>query len=116
MARSFNKLREEMAPERRQRNHAKTEAILKMMPLYELRHARKMSQEQLAEAMNVKQASISKLEHRVDIYISTLRRYVEAMGGSLVIQAMFPDGNVTINQFHTIEEQDELADEGELTI
>jgi len=110
MARSFDELRKQMSPERRKKNQEKAESILERLPLYELRNARKLSQAQLAEAMNVNQASISKLEHRVDIYISTLRRYIEAMGGTLVIRATFPDGEIAIDQFHSLENED-----GELT-
>jgi transcriptional regulator with XRE-family HTH domain len=69
------------------------------MPLDELRSARQLTQSELAEILKVDQGSISKLERRTDMYISTLRRYVEAMGGSLQITAIFPDGQVQIKQF-----------------
>jgi len=59
---------------------------------------------QLAVSLHVKQASVSKLERRTDMYISTLRGYIKAMGGDLEIIARFPDGSVRINQF------EELAD------
>lgn len=102
MARSFNELRKGMSPERQERSRKKAEAILKSLPLVELRTARQLSQEQLAETLNVGQAAISKLERRSDIYISTLRRYIEAMGGKLVIMALFPEGSVEIDQFQDI--------------
>lgn len=57
-----------------------------------LRKARVMTQEQLAESLSMAQGDISKLEHRADLYVSTLRRYIEAMGGELKIVASFPDG------------------------
>jgi DNA-binding transcriptional regulator YiaG len=72
------------------------------MPLYELRHARAMSQEAIAEALQTSQSSVSKLERRVDIYVSSLRRYIESLGGELEIIARFPDGDVRINQFEGI--------------
>jgi transcriptional regulator with XRE-family HTH domain len=72
------------------------------MPLQELRQARKLSQEAIATVLGAKQASISKLEHRTDMYVSTLRSYIEAMGGTLEIVAQFPDGEVRITQFTDI--------------
>ncbi len=80
----------------------KAQKILAAMPLQELRHARQLSQEQLADALHVKQASISKLERRTDMYISTLRNFIRAMGGYLEINAFFPDGVVSIDQFHKL--------------
>ena len=44
------------------------------------------------------------MERRTDLYVSTLRRFVQAMGGELEIQARFPDGIITINQFREIEQ------------
>lgn len=76
--------------------------MLAEMPLVELRQARKFSQEQIANLLHIKQSSISKLERRTDMYISTLRSFVEAMGGELEISARFPEGTVKINQFEEI--------------
>src|SRR5438874_3211852 len=100
MAKAFSILRDKMTPENQKRVKDKTEQLLKEMPMNELRLARQMSQERLAEALGKKQASISKLEHRTDMYISTIRSYIEAMGGQLKIVAHFPDGDVVITQFH----------------
>jgi transcriptional regulator with XRE-family HTH domain len=61
------------------------------MSLGELRRARPMTQHQLAADLHVGQASIAKPERRTDMYLSTLRRFVEAMGGDLEIVARFPD-------------------------
>ncbi len=61
------------------------------LPLAELRRARLMTQEQLAADLHVNQASVAKLERRTDMYLSTLRRFVEAMCGELEIVAGFPD-------------------------
>jgi transcriptional regulator with XRE-family HTH domain len=69
------------------------------MALDELRSAREFTQAELSQVLNVDQGSISKLERRTDMYIGTLRRYIEAMGGSLQIRAVFPDGEVQIKQF-----------------
>ncbi len=58
----------------------------------ELRKARKITQAQLAKKLGVKQEQISRIEKRTDLHISTLRRSVEALGGSLTLIADFPDG------------------------
>lgn len=99
MAKPFRSLRDKMAPEARAAAARKTQAMLRDMPLQELRQARQLSQEQLAAILQVKQASISKLERRTDMYISTLRHFIEAMGGELEIMAKFPDGVIRITQF-----------------
>ena len=102
MAKKFTELREKLSPERQARVHERTREMLKEMPLQELRQARKLSQEAIATVLGAKQASISKLEHRTDMYVSTLRSYIEAMGGTLEIVAQFPDGEVRITQFTDI--------------
>ena len=91
-----------MTPEARKKSEASTREMLKEMPLYELRQARRFSQEQIAELLNVNQAAVSKMERRTDMYISTLRTVIKAMGGNLEIIANFPDGNVKISQFEDI--------------
>ncbi len=58
---------------------------------------------QLAETLKVSQGSVSKMERRADMYISTLRSYVRAMNGHIEIRAIFPDGEVIINQFHDLD-------------
>lgn len=91
-----------MSPEARTEVDAKVKALLAQLPLNELRHARQLSQEQLASVLHVKQASISKLERRTDMCISTLRNFIRAMGGELEIIARFPEGSVQINQFEEL--------------
>ena len=81
----------------------RTAEMLAAIPLAELRRARELSQVMLAELLEASQSEVSKIEHRTDLYVSTLRRYVEAMGGELDIVARFPDGAVRINQFEEIE-------------
>ena len=102
MTKKFTELRAKLSPERQVRVRERTREMLKEMPLQELRQARKLSQEAIATVLGAKQASISKLEHRADMYVSTLRSYIEAMGGTLEIVAQFPDGEVRITQFTDI--------------
>lgn len=74
------------------------------LQLRELRQIKALSQVTLARSMHVHQAAISKLEHRSDMYVSTLREYVRALGGDLEIVARFPDGAIKISNFddHTV--------------
>jgi transcriptional regulator with XRE-family HTH domain len=99
MAKKFSELRAKMSPEAQQRAKEKTKQMLAAMALDELREAREFTQVSLAEILGINQAAVSKLENRVDMYMSTLRRFVEAMGGQLVVSARFPDGEVRIKQF-----------------
>jgi DNA-binding transcriptional regulator YiaG len=98
MAKKFSELVARMSPEHQERSRALAEQQLRDMPLVELRHARNVTQAQLAEALGTTQASVSKLERRSDIYLSSLRRLVEAMGGELEITARFPDGEIRLGQ------------------
>jgi DNA-binding XRE family transcriptional regulator len=97
MARNFDELRAKMSPERQARVAARVKAELALMPLHQLRNAREMTQTRLAEVLEMDQGNISKLEKRTDMYLSTLRSYIEAMGGALEIRAVFPDGVVKID-------------------
>jgi transcriptional regulator with XRE-family HTH domain len=67
------------------------ELIAEEMTLRQLREVRERSQVELGRKLGIKQAAVSKLERRADMYLSTLRKLVEAMGGSLEIVARFPD-------------------------
>ncbi len=102
MAKRFSELRAKMSPEALEKAAGLSRAMLDEMPLQELRRARALSQEQLARTLGIKQASVSKLERRTDMYIQTLRNYIEAVGGQLEITAKFPDGKVKINQFEEV--------------
>ena len=68
------------------------ELVAEEMTMRELRKARKITQVQLAKKLGVKQEQVSRSEKRVDIHLSTLKRSVEAMGGTLTLIAQFPDG------------------------
>ncbi len=103
MAKKFRDLIARKSPEWRAAETARTRQMLAELPLHALRHARALSQEDLAQALGATQPEISKIEQRTDMYVSTLRRYVEAMSGRLEITAHFPDGAVRITQFHELE-------------
>lgn len=99
MAKKFSELRAKMSPEAQARAAARAEAMLLEMQLHEIRKSRKVTQVELAKAMSVEQAAISKLERRDDMYISTLREYVKALGGELKLVASFPDGDIQVHPF-----------------
>jgi transcriptional regulator with XRE-family HTH domain len=105
MATKFRTIREKMDPERQERIRKRTEELLAELPLQELRQARALSQQEIAEVLGLNQATVSKLERRTDMYLSSLRRFVEAMGGELEISANFPDGKVRIHLFQDLEEE-----------
>jgi ribosome-binding protein aMBF1 (putative translation factor) len=99
MAKKFAALRDALSAEAKEEIIQQVEHIMSDMPLHELRRARGMSQKALAENLHVQQPAIAKMERRADMYISTLRNHIEAMGGELEITARFPDGNIKITNF-----------------
>ena len=102
MARNYRELLDAMPPERRARINAETNRLLAEMRLRELRAARDLSQADLADALDTDQGNVSRLERQADMYVSTLRRYLEALGGTLEIVAHFPGRDVRITQFREL--------------
>jgi len=98
MPRKFSELRSKMSPESQARAKARTDEMLREMRLAELRRARELTQQQLASELKVNQAWISKVERQTDMYLSTLRAYIEAVGGELDIIARFGDESVRISR------------------
>ncbi len=99
MARNFRELEAKMPAAARARSDAKTKKMIEEMALGELRQAMGLTQERLAKALRINQAGVSKIESRSDIFVSTLRKAIEAMGGELEIRAKFRTGEVKIKQF-----------------
>lgn len=114
MARKFSELRAKMPPEAQQRSEKAFQEMLEEMPLHESRRARGLSQKALADVLHVEQPAIAKMEKRADMYISTLRSHIEAMGGELEIVARFPEGAVRIQNFNTLDSNTGMR-ESELT-
>jgi DNA-binding XRE family transcriptional regulator len=91
MAVPLKKVLAKMSPERRARIEAEAKRMIdEELTLRDLRKAHQMTQEKLAAVLGVKQESVSNLEKRSDMLLSTLREYVEALGGELEIRATFP--------------------------
>lgn len=103
MANSFKKLSEQVRsdPERSARVDEMKGAMYTALRLTELRESRDATQKQVANELNVSQANISRIERESDLYLSTLRNYVEALGGRLEIAAIFDDERIVL-----IEKQD----------
>ena len=103
MAKKFSELRSAMSSEAQESSEKLANEMLAEMPLHELRQARGLSQQVLASLLKVQQPAIAKMERRTDMYISTLRSHIEAMGGELEIVARFPDGTVSITNFSALD-------------
>ena len=83
--------------------------VAEEMSLRELRKARERSQQAVGAILAINQAAVSKIERRTDMYVSTLRSFIEAMGGELEIIARFPDRDpIIINQFEELEQRQEI--------
>ena len=107
--RKFSQLTEHFSKERKDEIDQKTSQLKMEMALSELRQALQLSQAELATKLNIKQPAIARLEKRTDMYVSNLRKVIEAMGGELKIIANFPDGEVKINNFSGLID---VSDEG----
>jgi predicted XRE-type DNA-binding protein len=96
---SFKTLRDRVVadPERRARVEQHKLAMRDALALAELREGREVTQVQIATTLDVSQANVSRVEHQDDVYVSTLRNYVAALGGHLELRAVFPDETVIID-------------------
>ena len=105
MAHKWREVRRRFSAEAESRIESRVQEELDCLPLAELRSARQMTQIRLAELLRVNQGAISKMERRSDMYLSTLRSYIEAMGGQLEIRAVFPNGEVLLEHLGEIEDE-----------
>lgn len=103
MARKFDELRDKMSPERRRRNEVEAARRHLEMTLQELRqNVADLSQDDMAELLDVTQGYVSRLERQDDMLLSRLYAYVQALGGSVEIRAKFPNDEVRITQFDEV--------------
>ena len=84
-------------PVRRSRVDARKRAMRDVLALGELRSSRTVTQRALAEALGTSQPNVSRIEHEDDVYLSTVRSYVEALGGRLELHAVFGDRTVEVD-------------------
>ncbi len=81
-----------LASDRRERIEAETERLRQeYLTLQDLRKAKELTQSQLADTLGIRQSTVAQMEKRSDLLISTLRSYIEAMGGRLDLVVAFPD-------------------------
>lgn len=100
MAKSFDELDKRTTTNKtRARAAVRARELLAELLLSEVRQLTGKSQRQVAEALGIKQPSLSKLEKQSDMQISTLRKIVKALGGELKVLAEFPNGTIKISQF-----------------
>jgi len=89
---SHNEVMKNLTPERRDRIKSKAKEIFEEeMTLRDLRAIQHLTQARLAELLGVEQDSVSRMERRADMLLSTMTSYVEAMGGKLSLIAEFPN-------------------------
>jgi transcriptional regulator with XRE-family HTH domain len=89
---NLDRIRKQLSPVRRKKIAARAATLIaEEKSLQELRQAHKLTQKRMAEVLGIGQDSVSRLEQRSDLLISTLRGYVEAMGGRLSLVAEFPN-------------------------
>lgn len=99
MAKSFKKLREEMAPGRRKRNQLRTERVLFEMSLAEIRQHRQQVDPNVTTDSPLTIPINGQTGMQYDLPLSTLKQLVSEMGGMLKLVAQFPDEEIVINQF-----------------
>lgn len=95
----FNELRKRMTPEQRAEIETRTQLALLHLALAELQESLEITQDGMGKDFDVIQSALSQLENQDDIPVSTLGRYIKALGGSLKLVAHFPDKEVVLSQF-----------------
>jgi transcriptional regulator with XRE-family HTH domain len=104
MATKWRDIRKTLSPEAEERIRQSIAEAPGIMTLYQLREARNLTQVSLAKVLQVNQGAVSRMEKRTDMYVSTLRNFIQAMGGQLQVKAVFPEGEVQIEQFENLAE------------
>ena len=104
MAHKWKDVRRPVTPEAEERIQQGVKEAAAVMTLHQLREARSLTQVNLAKVLQINQGAVSKMEKRADMYVSTLRNFIQAMGGQLQVKAIFPEGEVQIDQFENVAE------------
>jgi len=99
MAKQFKGLIDKMSPDRQRRVKERAAGLEVQLALHEIRKARGFTQRELARSLGISQAALSKMENQDDIQVSTLRRLLGAMGGTLELGARFDGWRVDIAEF-----------------
>ena len=104
MAHKWKDIRKPLTPEAEKRIQESVKEAVAVMTLHQLREARSLTQVNLAKVLQINQGAVSKMEKRADMYVSTLRNFIQAMGGQLQVKAIFPEGEIQIDQFENVAE------------
>lgn len=97
MSKDIEEIMRDFDPERRAKIEKRAKELIdEHMTLQDIRKAQKLTQERMAQILGVGQDSVSRLEKRTDLHLSTLNNYINAMGGSLKLVAEFPDRSPVI--------------------
>lgn len=112
MAHKWKDIRRKHSPEVEAEIQRKVKALVDSVTLNQVREARNLTQANLANILGVNQGSVSKMEKRTDMYVSTLRSFIQAMGGQLQIKAVFPEGEVEIDQFESVANASSDSEDG----
>lgn len=100
MAKKFSSLTKDFSKERQAKVDKETQLLrMEYDLLARLRKDRDLTQQELADILEIRQSAISKLEKQEDIMLQTLERYINALGGELEVVARFPDREVSLTQF-----------------
>jgi DNA-binding XRE family transcriptional regulator len=97
-------IRGEFTPDEETAIKAKIAEYEKPLSQYQLRKARNLTMDTLAKTLKISQGAVAAMEKSTDMYISTMRSSIEAMGGELQITAIFSEGTVKIEQFENVAE------------
>ena len=98
MAKPLSELQKHLSPESLDRAREKAQQLSAAIRLAELRKAHNTTQQELADRMHISQASISQMESQGDMQISTLLRYIHALGGKVCIQVEIDGATTTLMQ------------------
>lgn len=102
---TLDQIIKKLPAERRAKIGARAEALIaEEVALQHLRKARRLTQERMAQLLGIGQDSVSRLESRSDLLLSTLKSYVEAMGGSLKLVVEFPDSVAVLSSLGETED------------
>jgi len=104
---NWRDIRRTLSPEQEEETRQYVKEAVQAATLNQLREARSLTQANLANILGVNQGSVSKMEKRTDMYVSTLRSFIQAMGGQLQIKAVFPEGEVEIEQLKSVADSEQ---------
>ena len=100
MSKPLSVLLDKVSPAIRVKAAAKALTMLEEITLAELRKSLGVTQIEVAEAMDIKQPTVARIEKQRDVYVSTVQNYIRSLGGEMELYAAYPDGTkIRIDQF-----------------